>query len=164
MACLQGWPSKGLEGLEFNSSPLTCKIHILNPWIAISRWFAKANFILGPPVEIYVRNNIVCNISELELHLFNELSIPIPSINSFAVETIVILYSFCKSEWLYNIWFHTHRTGSCGFRLNFQNHLDKLDGLLSIIINFFCSLRFLPWSKLYKMFLKQVLWEGGLVC
>ena len=50
MACIQGWPSEGLEGLEPHLYPLTCKIHILKPWIAISKCFPKANFILGHPV------------------------------------------------------------------------------------------------------------------
>ena len=53
MECIQGWPGwpgKGLEGLEPHLSPLTCNIYILMPWIAISRCFPKANFILGHPV------------------------------------------------------------------------------------------------------------------
>ena len=50
MICIQGWPSKGLEGLGPNLSLLTYKIHILKPWVEISRCFPKANFILGHPV------------------------------------------------------------------------------------------------------------------
>ena len=41
---LQGWPSKGLEGLGPNLSLLTYKIHILQTWVDISRYFPKANF------------------------------------------------------------------------------------------------------------------------
>ena len=33
-----------------NLSLLTFKLHILEPWVAISRHFPKANFILGHPV------------------------------------------------------------------------------------------------------------------
>ena len=50
MECIQGWPSKGPEGLG-PKSLLTFKIHIFEPWIAISRHFPKANFILGHPVS-----------------------------------------------------------------------------------------------------------------
>ena len=49
-ACLQGGPRKGLEGLEPNFSLLPYKIHNLKQWIATSRCFPKADFILGHPV------------------------------------------------------------------------------------------------------------------
>ena len=52
MVCIQEWPSKGFEGLVPSLSLLTCKIHILKPWIIISRCFPKADFILGHPVFI----------------------------------------------------------------------------------------------------------------
>ena len=48
---LQGWPSKGLEGLGPNLSLFTYKIHILKPWVVISRCFPKANFFLEHPVH-----------------------------------------------------------------------------------------------------------------
>ena len=52
MVCIQEWPSKGFEGLVPSLSLLTCTIHILKPWIIISRCFPKADFILGHPVFI----------------------------------------------------------------------------------------------------------------
>ena len=52
MERIQGWPSKGTEGLGPNLSLFTFKIHILKPWVAITRRFPKANFILGHPVVV----------------------------------------------------------------------------------------------------------------
>ena len=50
MVCLQGWPFKGLQGWGPNLSFLKYKIHILKPWVAILRFFPKADFFLGHPV------------------------------------------------------------------------------------------------------------------
>ena len=100
MVCIQGWPSKGLEGLGPHLSLLIYKIHIMTTWITIWRCFPKADYILGHPKNI-------CN-CRTKTHF---LPVNLMLIwNDTAMCVRLILHSICVTTLLNTSWkyFHQH--------------------------------------------------------